>query len=79
MSLYKGKYLVALYDQKDECVCVGSSLDELSLGKNYIYWLVHQAKLGKNTHYKLHLIDCTEKHNDIFAEEDDIFMQEMGL
>lgn len=76
MCLYKGRYLIAIYDKKDALVSVGENFNDLSLDSNYAYLLMHKARMGENTQYKIHLIDCKEKHEDIFKEEDDIFMEE---
>ena len=76
-GLYKGKYLIAIYDDNDFLVDVVSSPKELkgykneNAAKSYIAH-VFNGRECKNIHF----IDVTEKHNDIFAEEDELFLQD---
>lgn len=70
-GLYNGKYLIAIYDKNDRPICVGGRVTDLTM--KYI-----ARKLKHPTsNYTIHLIDCFEKHNDIFAEEDEIFLKEL--
>lgn len=71
-KLYKNKYLIAKYDTEDHLIAVGTSPIEVGMEK---YEIQRAADNGKGKKYKIYLIDCTEKHDDIFAEEDEIFLQ----
>ena len=79
MQLYKDRYLLARYeldpDGKDEhCVMVGTTPKEVGLKD----WERVRRALQKKTYahgFKLFAIDCLEKHDDVFAEEDNIFLK----
>ena len=77
-GLYKGKYIIAIYDENDDLIEVACKPEELKFFKNKRYLLPSLNRyLRTNTspkHTKLYFIDCTEKHDDIFAEEDEIFL-----
>ena len=79
MSLYKGRYLIAVYDDNDNFIDCGTSIKELTFMKHRT--IVEQLSRGsfftkKKKH--IYLIDCLEKHNDCFNEEDEIFLKEIG-
>ena len=71
-SLYKNRYLIAVYDNNENLVDVLCNSREV--------WKYCRAFYRKNevsySKYKFYLIDCLEKHNDIFKEEDKIFLEE---
>ena len=79
-DLYKGRYLIGWYDKDDNCIGVFSSIKELNEIKKTpnLYSIINHIlnkKEGENfTQYRL--IDCLEKHEDIFQEEDEIFLKE---
>ena len=74
-GLYKGKYLIAVCDRKGNVLDVGLSIAELARGeyRPELYAALSKSRIGKYK-YKYVLIDCLEKHDDIFAEEDQIFL-----
>lgn len=75
-DLYRGRYLLAVYDQDDRLLGVETEVQGLqkyyNVNGNYniaISWCMkHQKK-------KLVLIDCLERHNDCFKEEDKKFLE----
>ena len=77
-KLYKGRYLIALYDKDDMLVDVGMNPFDLSTCSISPKSLSENISRGRNSifGYTIHLIDCLEQHNDIFAEEDNIFLDE---
>ena len=79
-DLYKGRYLIAVYDETDTCVGVFGSIKEIMKIRklNNPYSMFYRILNGKyqfssNTY---HLIDCLEEHEDIFVEEDALFLKE---
>jgi hypothetical protein len=72
-GLYKGKYLIAIYDENDNLIDVGCNPKELlTFSSENPYSLFMRAlKRRKN---RVYLIDVTEKQEDIFAEEDEVFL-----
>lgn len=83
MRLYKDRYLLAKYKlERDKngkvtneyLIAVGTTPKELGY-KNYdrITHALMQADTAIT--YKLYAIDCLEQHNDIFAEEDKLFLE----
>lgn len=77
MNLYKGRYLIAVYDKDDYLIDVACSVKELKniSKKRSVYSSISRNIHHKSPVHKYHLIDCLEKHNDIFAEEDEIFLK----
>ena len=73
-GLYKGKYLIAVYDKNDYLLEVACSPSELTCFKGAAEYLCKIAN-GQAISSRIFLIDVTEKHNDIFAEEDKIFLE----
>lgn len=76
-KLYKGRYLIALYDKQDYCVGVFVSAKEiqefLKCSRDRVNKALNRYKsICKN---KIYLINCYEKHNDIFNEEDKQFIK----
>lgn len=80
-KLYKGRYLIALYDKDDMLVDVGISPFDLLTCSVRPHSLYKNVSRGRNSifGYTIHLIDCLEEHDDIFAEEDKIFLDEFLL
>lgn len=79
-NLYKGRYLIAIYDKNDECIGVFKSVRELKenndINQPYsIFYKMLNGEYGK-MFSKYYLIDCLEEHDDIFKEEDKLFLQE---
>lgn len=80
MHLYKDRYIIAVYDQEDRLIDVGADIAEFN-GKypslEFRLWSIH----ARNHNYtnrdglKFHLIDVFEKHDDIFQEEDQLFLE----
>ncbi|NCD06399.1 MAG: hypothetical protein EOL97_09785 [Spirochaetia bacterium] len=90
MKLYKGRYLIALYEKDNETlamnengIAIFASPKELSLWLNRtdnsvysgIRHLLNEEKRKLFATYNLHLIDCLEQNNDCFVEEDKLFLQ----
>lgn len=77
MRLYKDRYLLAKYDLQDRLIAVGTTPEEIGLGRNSDIYLMlkRQGSTYKNKQYTLHAIDCLEQHDDIFAEEDEEFLR----
>ena len=79
LKLYRGRYLIALYNKEDVLIDVGTKPSELKLFQNRLSSFYEQVSRKNKSFFgcKLYLIDCLEKHNDIFKEEDEIFLLEM--
>lgn len=77
-KLYKGRYLIALYDKDDMLVDVGISPFDLLTCSVRPHSFYENVSKGRNSifGYTIHLIDCLEEHDDIFSEEDKIFLDE---
>lgn len=77
--MYKGRYLIALYDKNDTLVDVGTVPSEIKLFKHRPQSFYEQTCRGDGRLYgcRVYLIDCLEKHHDIFSEEDEIFLNEI--
>ena len=78
-GLYKGKYLIALYDWNDNLIDVATSVSKLCKFNSWSklrHKLTHKNKTNKKM-FKVFLIDCTEKHNDVFKTEDELFLMEI--
>lgn len=67
-DLYKGKYLIAIYDKNDNFIDVQQRREYLGKRK-------YQFNRYKGSQYSYHLIDCTEEHDDVFAYEDKVFLE----
>lgn len=80
-KLFKGRYLIALYDSNDYLVDVGLNPFDFVQKIKRPHTVYENISKGNETlyGYKLHLIDCLEKHDDIFAEEDELFLQSFDL
>ena len=75
-GLYKGKYIIAIYDDDDyliDVACIPSELKNFISDDSAKSAIAH-AFSGR-TYKNLYFIDVTEKHNDIFAEDDEIFLE----
>ena len=75
-GLYKNRYLIAIYDSNDNLVDCATRVADLRIfNPKGIY---HKISINdfKTRGHTIHLIDCLERHNDIFSEEDDIFLEE---
>lgn len=75
-DLYRGRYLLAVYDQDDRLLGVETKLQGLqkyyNVNGNYnvaFDWCMKHQKI------KLVLIDCLESHDDCFKEEDKKFLE----
>lgn len=81
MRLYKDKYLLAKYDLQDRLIAVGTTPKELGFSNlgNINQALRNANKKGKAKTYTLYAIDCLEKHDDIFAEEDELFLKTLDI
>lgn len=75
--LYQDKYLIAVYNDKDEFIDCQTSIKAFKKPcPATIRLLLRHKKFPNINNYKVYLIDCTETHDDVFAEEDKIFLQE---
>lgn len=72
IKLYKNRYLIAIYDRNDRFVACGTSLyDFKDFKANTVYHMLRENRFGK---YRAYLIDCLQPHEDVFAEEDKLFL-----
>ena len=88
-KLYRNRYLIAVYDRTDEQLLgVFDSPNDMKslMGIESVKHVVSRAlkyvnkpRIAKNYKYILHFIDIFEKHNDCFAEDDAIFLKELGF
>ena len=76
-KLYKGRYLIALYDCNDRLVAVGDNPFQLGIRRPQSFY--EQMSRGDMSFYKckVHLIDCLKVHDDVFKEEDEMFLSEL--
>lgn len=76
-GLYREKYLIAVYDKNDYLIDVACLPNELTCFKNQRRAIEYMSKIvnGHRRSSRFFLIDVTEKHNDIFAEEDQLFLE----
>lgn len=74
MRLYKGRYLIALLDKEGNIEEVGG-IDEIKLSNYRLREYCSRKAKGKCPLNKFELIDIFEKHDDIFAEEDEEFIK----
>ena len=76
-KLYKGRYLIALYDSDDILVDVGVNSFELLTCKANPRSIYQNISRGSESifGYTIHLIDCLEEHDDVFKEEDELFLK----
>ena len=79
MKLYKDRYLIALYDKNDYLVDVGVQPKELNLFRRRVSSFYEKVSRGDKRYwgYKIFFIECKEKHEDVFKEEDKLFLQEI--
>ena len=73
--LYKNKYLIAVYDERDFCIGVYDNLKELRKITKYadLNQAIYRGKVAREK-IKIYLINCFETHNDIFKSEDKQFI-----
>lgn len=78
-GLYRGRYLIAVYDKDGYIVTTATDYRELakSLGMSEQGIISHiKRDSGKlRGRFRVELIDALEEHNDVFAEEDEIFLK----
>ena len=74
-GLYKGRYIIAIYDKNDYLIEVACSPKELTRysDENSARSNISKVLNGRSSK-SIHLIDVMEKQDDIFAEEDEIFL-----
>lgn len=73
-GLYKGRYIIAIYDKNDYLIDVVCSPKELRDYKNKNSAksaISHTLRRGSSS---IHFIDVIEKQDDIFIEEDKLFI-----
>lgn len=76
-GLYKGKYLIAVCDRKGNVLDVGLSPKEIfrrAESRQRLYETFSKSRINVKSKYKYVLIDCLEQHNDVFTEEDQLFL-----
>lgn len=74
-KLYKGRFLIAIYDKRDYLLEVLVSPSESKLYSKRSLFEMLSRKMKNPAKYKnIYLIDVFEKHNDAFADEDKIFL-----
>lgn len=76
-GLYKGKYLIAVYDKAGDLMDVACLPSELTCFKDKELAIDYINKIanGKWVSDRVFLIDVTEQHDDVFAEEDKLFLE----
>lgn len=73
-KLYRGRFLIAIYDKRDYLLEVLANPSESKLyHKQSLYEILSRKMRNLKKYKNIHLIDVFEKHNDIFAQEDRIF------
>lgn len=79
MKLYKDRYLIALYDKNDYLIDVGAEPKELNFFRSRVSSFYEQVSRGDKRYRgcKMFFIDCKEKHEDVFKEEDELFLEEI--
>lgn len=73
-KLYKGRYMIAVYDEEDYLIDVGFNIKELLTCKKSSTF--RSNLIGKRKKQKIYLIDLLENHNDCFCLEDKVFLKE---
>ena len=79
MQLYKGRYLIAIYDVNDRLIEVSNSINTFwGFTEVQIVSMVRKDRrdIQHHSYFRAYLIDCLEEHDDCFAEEDKIFLEE---
>ena len=85
-GLYKERYLIAIYDNKDNLISVGgiprdiySDYNSQEYNSLYIRLqrILKDKDINQNRGTKVFLIDCFEEHQDIFNYEDKEFLEFM--
>ena len=75
-GLYKGKYLIAVYDEEDILIDVANELKQsLKYNSYYLSRLANNKISNANSKYKVRVLDAITIHDDIFAEEDRLFLE----
>ena len=76
-TLYKGKYLIAIYDKNDYLVDVSGNPSTLKCFKNssVARSVISKVFNGERKNESIHFIDVFEKHDDIFSDEDKVFLE----
>ena len=77
-NLYKGRYMIAVYDEEDYLIDVGFNVNELLTCKNPSTFRrnLNRHLNGKRTKHKIYLIDLLENYEDCFCLEDKVFLKE---
>lgn len=77
-NLYKGRYMIAVYDEEDCLIDVGFNIKELLTCKKPSIFRSNLSRHlnGKRKNRKIYLIDLLENHNDCFCLEDKVFLKE---
>lgn len=76
-DLYKGKYLIACYDKDGFLIDVANKPSQITVYKKEQIECICSRILQGKEHKFVKLIDCLEIHNDLFEEEDRIFIEFM--
>ena len=80
-GLYKGKYLIAVYDKSGYLLDVACSPSELTCFKSQRIAIeyINQIANGHRVSDRIFLIDVTEKQHDVFAAEDQLFLEHIEI
>lgn len=80
-NFYRDKYLIAVYDKDDYLINIASSPSEIfsNISESSARSYLNKVFKGKIKNENIYFIDVFEKHNDIFAEEDNIFLRQYNL
>lgn len=76
-GLYRGKYIIAFYDEEGYLSDVGCTPEELNRyrTKNIADTNISHIFNARRPSKKCFFIDVTEEHDDVFAEEDKLFLE----
>ena len=80
-KLYRGKYLIAIYDNNDELIEVAGDPRELKTYNNEktARSVISRAFTHRLNAKNIYFINVFDAKDDIFAEEDKEFLKLMGI
>lgn len=78
-GLYRGKYIIAIYDKDDYLIDVACMPTELLSydTRNVAESLMSKIFNGKRKCNRVYFIDVTKRYKDVFIEEDRLFLKEV--
>ena len=79
-KLFKGRYIIARYDENDLCTHVSENPWGVGLDASTIFRGIQHGETEFDVkNGKCYLIDCLEIHDDIFKEEDELFLKDIDF